>query len=53
MATHGRQVKRALVGATAMSVVRRAPCPVLLVPPRLWRHRSPAASGTLSVATAE
>lgn len=54
MATHGhRPVKRALVGATAMSLVRRAPCPVLLVPPRLWRHRAPAESGTLAAAMAE
>lgn len=38
LATHGdRPVKRALIGSTAASVVRRATCPVLLVPPALWR----------------
>jgi nucleotide-binding universal stress UspA family protein len=40
LATHGYgPVKRALIGGTASSVVRRAPCPVLLVPPALWRRR--------------
>jgi nucleotide-binding universal stress UspA family protein len=40
LATHGdRPVKRALIGGTAASVVRRATCPVLLVPPALWRSR--------------
>lgn len=44
MATHGYgAVLRALLGGTAQAVVRRAPCPVLLVPPRLWRD--PAAQG--------
>jgi nucleotide-binding universal stress UspA family protein len=52
LSTHGHHpVKRALVGATAMSVVRRAPCPVLLVPPRLWRRR-PLASAGSALATA-
>lgn len=38
MATHGYgMVKRALVGGTAGGVARAAPCPVLLVPPRVWR----------------
>jgi Universal stress protein family len=38
LATHGHgALKRALVGATAGTVVRNAPCPVLLVPPKLWR----------------
>jgi hypothetical protein len=32
-------VKRGLIGGTASSVVRRAPCPVLLIPPALWRRR--------------
>jgi nucleotide-binding universal stress UspA family protein len=37
LATHGHgAVARALVGSTASAVARRAPCPVLLVPPRLW-----------------
>lgn len=40
LATHGdRPVKRALIGGTAASVVRRATCPVLLVPPALWHNR--------------
>jgi len=40
LATHGdRPVKRALIGGTAASVVRRATCPVLLVPPALRRTR--------------
>lgn len=48
LATHGHgPLKRALIGATASVVVRHAPCPVLLVPPRIW-HRAadaePAAS---------
>jgi nucleotide-binding universal stress UspA family protein len=38
MATHGYgMVKRALVGSTASGVARNSPCPVLLVPPRVWR----------------
>jgi nucleotide-binding universal stress UspA family protein len=38
LATHGEHpVKRALIGSTAAAVVRRTPCPVLLVPPALWR----------------
>ena len=38
LATHGYgAVKRYLVGGTATAVAREAPCPVLLVPPRLWR----------------
>ncbi|HEX8907003.1 MAG TPA: universal stress protein [Longimicrobiaceae bacterium] len=37
LATHGYgMVKRALVGGTASGVARTAPCPVLLVPPRMW-----------------
>lgn len=37
VATHGHgALARALVGSTASAVARRAPCPVLLVPPRLW-----------------
>lgn len=51
LATDGHgPVKRGLIGGTASSVVRRAPCPVLLVPPALWRHRrrraEPAAAGS-------
>ena len=38
MATHGYgMVKRALIGSTASGVARNASCPVLLVPPRIWR----------------
>jgi nucleotide-binding universal stress UspA family protein len=41
LATHGdHPVKRALIGGTAAAVVRRAPCPVLLVPPAMWRRHS-------------
>ncbi|HEX6370550.1 MAG TPA: universal stress protein [Longimicrobium sp.] len=37
LATHGHgALARALVGSTASAVARRAPCPVLLVPPRMW-----------------
>jgi nucleotide-binding universal stress UspA family protein len=37
VATHGHgALARALVGSTASAVARRAPCSVLLVPPRLW-----------------
>lgn len=37
MATHGfGAFKRALVGGTAHSVARKASCPVLMVPPRMW-----------------
>lgn len=30
-------IRRALIGSVASTVARRAPCPVLLVPPVLWR----------------
>lgn len=37
MSTHGYgAVKRALLGSTAQAVARRAACPVLMVPPRMW-----------------
>lgn len=40
MGTHGYgALKRALLGSVASGVVRRAACPVLLVPPALWRAR--------------
>jgi nucleotide-binding universal stress UspA family protein len=39
MGTHGRgAVKRALIGSVASGVARRATCPVLLVPPALWKE---------------
>lgn len=42
VATHGHgALARALVGSTASAVARRAPCPVLLVPPRLWLRPGP------------
>lgn len=42
VATHGHgALVRALVGSTASAVARRAPCPVLLVPPRLWLGGEP------------
>jgi nucleotide-binding universal stress UspA family protein len=38
MATHGRgAVSRALIGSVASGVARRASCPVLLVPPAIWK----------------
>lgn len=41
MGTHGAgMIGRVLLGSVASVVVRRAPCPVLLVPPALWRDRS-------------
>ena len=37
LGTHGHGLlKRALIGSVASGVARRAPCPVLLVPPALW-----------------
>jgi nucleotide-binding universal stress UspA family protein len=44
MATHGYgAVKRALIGGTASGVARSAPCPVLLLPPAVWRAAPPPA----------
>jgi len=38
MATHGYgTVRRALIGSTASGVARAAHCPVLLLPPAVWR----------------
>lgn len=35
--SHGRgTIKRALLGGTGSALARRAPCPVLLLPPGLW-----------------
>lgn len=51
MATHGHgAVKRALLGSTAQSVARRAPCPVLMVPPRMWMDDVRAAEPALNAA---
>lgn len=42
LATHGYgALRRALIGGTASGVARTAPCPVLLVPPRLWKPPVP------------
>ncbi len=30
-------IRRALIGSVASTIARRAPCPILLVPPVLWR----------------
>jgi universal stress protein E len=39
LATHGHgAIKRALIGSVASGVARRAKCPVLLVPPALWKE---------------
>lgn len=46
LGTHGHGVvKRALIGSVASGVARRAPCPVLLVPPAMLR---PGADGNTS-----
>src|SRR5690606_1361649 len=38
LGTHGRGLlKRFLLGSVASGVARRSPCPVLLVPPAMWR----------------
>jgi nucleotide-binding universal stress UspA family protein len=38
LGTHGHGAfKRALIGSVAASVARSASCPVLLVPPALWK----------------
>ena len=51
MATHGYgAVKRALLGGTAQSVARRAPCPVLMVPPRMWVEDAEAAAPAVNAA---
>ena len=51
MATHGYgAVKRALLGGTAQAVARQAPCPVLLVPPAMWRDEVAAAAPPVDAA---
>lgn len=53
MATHGYgALKRALLGSTAHAVARRASCPVLLVPPRMWIDEARAAAPALDPAEA-
>ena len=42
LGTHGYgALKRAIIGSVASGVARRAPCPVLLVPPALWQADEP------------
>jgi nucleotide-binding universal stress UspA family protein len=51
MSTHGfGAVKRALVGGTAHAVAERAPCPVLMVPPRMWVEDVRAAAPAIDAA---
>lgn len=51
MSTHGYgAVRRALLGSTAQTVARRAACPVLMVPPRVWEEGEEAASARAHVA---
>lgn len=51
LGTHGRgALGRALAGSVGSEVARTAPCPVLLVPPRLWRRRRTAAGAGPAVA---
>ena len=51
MSTHGfGAVKRALLGGTAQAVARRAACPVLMVPPRMWVEDVEAAVPAASAA---
>ena len=41
MGTHGRgAIKRALIGSVAAGVARAASCPVLLVPPAMWKDEN-------------
>ncbi len=41
LGTHGRgAISRALIGSVASGVARRARCPVLLVPPAMWRREA-------------
>lgn len=51
MSTHGYgAIKRAILGSTAQAVARRAPCPVLMVPPRMWTPAAEAAAPAQSAA---
>jgi nucleotide-binding universal stress UspA family protein len=51
MSTHGfGAVKRALLGGTAHTVARRASCPVLMVPPRMWVEDVEAAAPAVNAA---
>ena len=46
LGTHGESaLSRALVGGVSSAVVRRAECPVLLVPPALWKTRQAREAG--------
>ncbi|HET9986281.1 MAG TPA: universal stress protein [Longimicrobiales bacterium] len=49
MGTHGYgALRRALIGSVASAVTRRAPCPILLVPPSIWRAREEPRSPMLA-----
>lgn len=49
MGTHGYgALRRALIGSVASAVTRRAPCPILLVPPSIWRAREEERSPMLA-----
>ena len=51
MSTHGfGALGRALLGSTAQAVARRAGCPVLMVPPRMWVEEAEAATPAGSAA---
>ncbi|HLL48434.1 MAG TPA: universal stress protein, partial [Longimicrobiaceae bacterium] len=51
LGTHGRgAVGRALAGSVGSEVARAAPCPVLLVPPRMWRGRASSEAALAVVA---
>ncbi|MEW5931026.1 MAG: universal stress protein [Gemmatimonadota bacterium] len=53
LGTHGRgALGRALAGSVGSEVARAAPCPVLLVPPRMWRRPRRASSAALPVEAA-
>lgn len=50
LATHGYgALARALIGSIASAVARRAPCPVLLVPPRMWMEDGEPTDGRAPV----
>ena len=52
LGTHGRgAVGRALAGSVGSELARSAPCPVLLVPPRLWRRPAGRPEGLAAAVT--
>lgn len=51
LGTHGRGAPgRVLAGSVGSGVARAAPCPVLLVPPRMWRRRPGRAASETALA---